>query len=630
MRLTERNLLSGQHDLDSVRDALANLDTWRRYPMASDRDAWDKVPPKLRARFLADGEQRLTESWELLRASTLLDFRRHGIRTTYQDPYFQRRNRLQELVLAECLENKGRFLDAIADGVWLVCEETWWGFAAHLQEQKVGADLPDITDPTVDLGVGETAALLAWADHVLGEQLDTVSQLIRPRIKMEIDRQLLTPALERDNYWWMGWHRRHHPVNNWNPWIHSNWIACALLIESDPERRAQAIHKILRSLDVFINHQPADGGCDEGPVYWGRAGASLFDCLELLHHATEAQISLFDHDLIKNTGRYIMSAHIDGDWLVNFADAAANGMIDGDLVQRYGRHINDPALADFGCWVRHQQANRPHSHIRSLNRTLAGLFDTEHDEVSPPPPPLLRDVWLPDLQFMVARSEGGSSLGLFLAAKGGHNAESHNHNDIGTFIAYLNGTPLLIDVGVETYSAKTFSPQRYEIWTMQSQWHNLPTINGALQHEGKEFAASELSHSANNEGATFSLDIAGAYPETASVKRFTRSYQLDRNGPLTITDDYALSEVRKPMVWNFMTLCAPEIISDGKVQLRNPEGDTALLTFDENEYEAVPAKVTLEDASLQKVWGEQVYRLQLTARQTEPAARHQFTLTIEK
>ena len=631
MPSTEHNLLSGQYDLDSVRDALSNLDSWRRYPQASDREAWNNIPEKLRTRYLADGEKRLTESWEVLLASTLLDYPRHGNRTSYQDPSFQRRGRLTELALAECIEGQGRFLDAIADGVWLICEETWWGFPAHLKEQKVGADLPDITDPTVDLGVGETAAQLAWIDHVLGEQLDTVSKLIRPRIRKEIHRQLLDPALERDDYWWMGWDTREHPVNNWNPWINSNWITCALLIESDPERRTRAIHKILRSLDIFINHQPADGGCDEGPVYWGRAGASLFDCLELLHHATEGKIALFDHDLIKNTGRFIMSAHIDGDWLVNFADAAANGMIDGALVQRYGRHINDQALSDFGSWVQQQQADRPHSHIRSLNRELAGLFDTEHLEVkTAPSAPLLRDVWLPDLQFMVACSQGGSSDGLFLAAKGGHNAESHNHNDIGTFVAYLNGAPLLIDIGVEAYTAKTFSPQRYEIWTMQSQWHNLPTINGTMQHNGREFTARDLSHRANDASATFSLDIAGAYPESAAVKRFTRAYHLERSGMLTITDDYELSEAREPIVWNFMTPSSPEITADGQVKLNNSHGDAAQLTFALDQYDSDVEKIALEDVALQKIWGDCLYRLRLTAKRAEIAARHEFILSIEK
>jgi hypothetical protein len=75
-------------------------------------------------------------------------------------------------------------------------------------------------------------------------------------------------------------------VNNWNPWINSNWLASVLLLERDPQRRVRAFAKIARSLDRFIDAYPDDGGCDEGPSYWGRAGASLFESLELLHAAT--------------------------------------------------------------------------------------------------------------------------------------------------------------------------------------------------------------------------------------------------------------------------------------------------------------------------------------------------------
>ncbi len=89
----------------------------------------------------------------------------------------------------------------------------------------------------------------------------------------------------------------------------------------------------------------------------------------------------------------------------------------------------------------------------------------------------------------------GSARGLTVAAKGGHNDESHNHNDVGEFVVYCDGKPLLIDAGVETYSRKTFSPQRYEIWTMQSAYHNLPTIDGVQQAPGAAFAARDVTYS---------------------------------------------------------------------------------------------------------------------------------------
>ncbi len=92
-------------------------------------------------------------------------------------------------------------------------------------------------------------------------------------------------------------------------------------------------------------------------------------------------------------------------------------------------------------------------------------------------------MWLDGLQFMAARENPASEEGFFLACKGGHNAESHNHNDIGSFIVYCDGMPILINPGVEFYTAKTFSAARYEIWTMQSSYHNLPEINGFMQKE---------------------------------------------------------------------------------------------------------------------------------------------------
>ena len=103
----------------------------------------------------------------------------------------------------------------------------------------------------------------------MGDRLDAVHPLVRERVRLEVDRRILTPNLERDDFWWMGFPRE---VNNWNPWINSNWLASALLLERDPGRRVRAVGKIARSLSRFIDAYPDDGGCDEGPGYWGRAG----------------------------------------------------------------------------------------------------------------------------------------------------------------------------------------------------------------------------------------------------------------------------------------------------------------------------------------------------------------------
>ena len=65
---------------------------------------------------------------------------------------------------------RGRFMDDIANGVWLMCEETYWGVPAHIGIQKRGAGLPDVTEPTIDLFAAETAELLAWTSYLLGAE----------------------------------------------------------------------------------------------------------------------------------------------------------------------------------------------------------------------------------------------------------------------------------------------------------------------------------------------------------------------------------------------------------------------------------------------------------------------------
>ncbi|MFM1851077.1 MAG: hypothetical protein RIS54_761 [Verrucomicrobiota bacterium] len=615
-------LLAERHDLAAVRVRLLPTANWRRYPAARDRAAWEQIPAATRAALIATGEERAAEDWEHLKATLILDYARKGDRRSYQDPHFRRRTRLHDLVLAECAEGRGRFLDAIADNLWLTCEESYWGWPAHLEIQAAGAGLPDCHEPTVDLGVGETAGHLAWTIHLLGEELAAISPQLLPRIQHEVNHRLLTPCLERDDFWWMGWHIGRHAVNNWNPWVNSNWLAAVLVFEADPERRVAAVHKIMRSLDVFIAHQPADGGCDEGPGYWDRAGGSLFDCLELLHSASGGAIDLFREPLIAETGRFIMRAHLIGDWYVNFADATARPTITAPLVQRYGRAIGDPALIAFGRWAEAHQADRKIAMIRSLNRTLAALLDPVPPAGRLTAPPA--DVWLPDLQFTVMRGRR-----FIVAAKGGHNLESHNHNDVGSFLACLDGSPLFIDVGVETYTAKTFSPRRYEIWTMQSQWHSLPTINGAMQMNGRAFAARNAAFSADETSATLTVDLAGAYPEAAAAQRWTRTLRLDREGQFTLADDFELTKATEPVTWNFMFHRRPELAAGGQVHLTATAGAKATFAYDANALDAVVDEYVITDASLKLVWGEHVYRLRLIAKATANTGRQEFVVTAD-
>ena len=123
----------------------------------------------------AEADQKA--GWKALLATKFLEFKRNGNRSHFESDSFGRRAMLQHLVLAECLEGKGRFVDDIVNGIWLVCEETFWGAPAHLGAQKAGVGLPDVSEPIIELFSAETAQMLAWTSYLLAPQLDRFRRL---------------------------------------------------------------------------------------------------------------------------------------------------------------------------------------------------------------------------------------------------------------------------------------------------------------------------------------------------------------------------------------------------------------------------------------------------------------------
>ena len=616
-----RKLLQSRVSAEMLSQVLSPRASWRPYPTIEDRRFWQALPPEIRNAVLDSASSRLGTPWPALPASVFLDYARNGNRSRFEALSFARRNRLRHAAFAECIEAQGRFLDEILDGLWFICEESFWGVPAHIGAQKAGNTLPDVSEPIVDLFAAETANTLAWTTYLLGSRLDGLSKLLRPRVEAEIQRRILDPCLARDDFWWLGF-AGNRSVNNWNPWINSNWLACVLLMEPNPERRLAAVQKIIRSLDRFLDSYHDDGGCDEGPSYWSHAAASLFDCLELLYSASDGRLDFYNIPLVREMGAYIYRMHIAGDWYVNFADASARIRPSGNLVWRYGRRVKDPQMEAHGAWLASRAAS-PLERFDSdgMRRALDALVHLSElsARASSARPPLVRDVFLPGVQVAAARLQQGSERGFYLAAQGGHNAESHNHNDVGNFIVFHDGEPVLIDIGVETYTAQTFSSRRYEIWTMQSAWHNCPTINGQMQSAGRSFEARNFSAI---EGGV-SMEIQNAYPEQAGLQRWLRSVALDRAaGRVVLRDSFRLSR-RDSVEWNFITNRIPRLEGPGRMVLDG----RFVLSFDPA-LEAVFDEHSSEDARLRPIWGPRVRRARLILKSPPAQADYAFTLSL--
>ncbi|WP_282942718.1 heparinase II/III family protein [Paenibacillus sp. RC67] len=561
---------------DQAAELLLSAAQFRPFPKGNERERWESIPKDIHLMWMQWAEERLDYGWPALPATRYMDFVKNGNRSQYEATYFDRRRALIDLVIGECLEGQGRFLEQIINGIWCLCEESYWVVPAHmsLSPQSRGYALPDVTEQVIDLFAAETGALLAWTAYLLEDQFHAECPMIMKRVRHEMQRRIFEPYLDREDFWWMGYSEK--KVNNWNPWIHSNCLAAFLILEEEPVIRSRAVAKAAHSLDTFMQVYHPDGGCDEGPSYWGRAGASLFDCLELMYWATDGKLNFYDEPLVKEIGKYIYRVHIDDNEFVNFADGDGRIKISGNLVYQYGKRIEDSKMSRLGAYA-FQKNGFLRDKIASPMRILSELMDAEALLAQPLTPPYERDIWLPDTHIFAARETAGQGTGLYLAAKGGHNDESHNHNDIGHCIVYYNGFPFLIDAGVESYTAKTFSPQRYEIWTMQSAYHSLPTVNGVQQQAGKAFRATEVTYESNEERARVSMNIGTAYPPEAGINVWRRNCTLYREGgnskaAVEIVDSFQLKEVTTEVIFNYLMLPIPLLRDKGIVELVHEKG----------------------------------------------------------
>ena len=195
----KRNLLTGKYSLEEVQDNIIPQNIWKPYPKVEDREEWETFPDKIKNYYIINGEEALDYKWSPLPATIFMEFNINGNRSNYQALFFERRSNLAKLVMAEMMEGQGRFLDNIVNGIWAICEESYWGVPAHLYMQRAGRGLPDVADPTVDLFAAETGSLLAWTVYLLRDQLDGISPLICERVILEAYRRILTPCLERDD-----------------------------------------------------------------------------------------------------------------------------------------------------------------------------------------------------------------------------------------------------------------------------------------------------------------------------------------------------------------------------------------------------------------------------------------------
>lgn len=592
----------------------------------SERKTWENLPMPLRTALVESGEENLSEPFPVITISDYIDFSKTGNRSDYEEKMFARRRKLNSLVLAECVENRGRFLPGILNGIYCILEESTWCAPAHNTyiRDTPQSPLPDYTRPVIDLFAGETGSVLALTEYLLRPILDSISPFISKDIAFRLRERLFTPYLN-SHFWWMG--DGVTQMNNWTVWISQNILLSAFTRPDNilsAEVKKQILKKAAASIDYFLDEYGEDGCCGEGAQYYDRAGISLFHCLDIIDYVTNGALAgIFTEKKIRNIADYIRKVYIGGSCYVNFADCSVHAGRRGAGEYLFGRRTGLEKLSLFAANDFLDNPDKLLLNEENLYRRIVQIMNWEdmakHTTFSLSPS---EDTWFESTGLMISRDSR-----FLLAVKAGGNGDSHNHNDVGSFIVYKDGHPLFIDLGVETYCQKTFSDRRYEIWTMQSQYHNLPSLGQFLQQPGSEFKASDVTCSLTQETAQLSMEISGAYRLPGSdagcisdrngklsavsgarqIRSYHRSASLIKNQRIIIEDVY---DGDLPSTLNLMTQTRPDIIQNDNRTWTLSFGQLTVCTVTG----AVSVKIDtipLTDPRLRSCWGDKVYRIRL-------------------
>ncbi len=445
--------------------------------------------------------------------------------------YFPRRGRLAAFGLSAWLHGREDDIHELEDVLWAVCDEYTWSLPSHLKREKNAnafVNKLEYGDYMVDLFASETASALSEIVSLVGDKL---APIVKKRIAYLLEERIFSRVLT-DTFWWMS------GKSNWAAVCAGSVGMAAIHAIEDDEHLAEVLARILPAFEAFLQSYAADGACIEGIGYWNYGFSYYVSFADMLLRRTRGELDMFAIPLVEKIASFQRKCYFKGGRTVSFSDSNSHVKYHPGLAcylsRRYEGVTPPPACAmgDFNRDTCYRWSN-----------VLRDLLWT--DDLSETP-----EVYgchpLPDAPWYIC--SGAEDVGI--AAKGGHNDEPHNHNDVGSFQVFKNGEEIFADFGSGEYTIQAGDPQiRYTIFNHGSQGHNLPIIDGCTQHIGEDACARNVTVDETG----IAMDIAPAY-KLDFMPSLQRDVRFDRAaGTVTLTDVFAFTEGKHEVRERFVT-----------------------------------------------------------------------------
>jgi hypothetical protein len=497
---------------------------------ATNRNAWDKIAARPDFQnWLNVSRTSLLQPLPKMSDDLFIASARSGDRESWQGVEFPRRYRVSSLALAECLENKGAFMPALENAVDEICAERTWVYSAH------DRDLQNFYGKTtnIDLGSSWVAWELGTIDFLLADKL---SPETRNLIRENLQRRIFEPYREmvdgrRKEDHWM------RTVNNWNAVCLAGVTGAALAVIDSPKERAWYIAASEYYIRNFLKGFTPDGYCNEGLGYWDYGFGHFVMMTEAIRQATSNHVDFLADPVAYNPATFSRRFELLNGIYPSIADTHPAVQPDPQIATYICRRLNlTPCPA----------GNEMFRTINSkLFTTVLFLFlpddlpRVEHRATATESP--LRS-WFPQGGLLICRPALPVKTSFAVSLKGGHNGESHNHNDLGSFIVLVGGSTVVCDPGAEVYTGRTFGPKRYESDVLNSFGHSVPVVAGKLQRAGSVAKALIVRTNFTDAQDTLAFDLRSAY-EVPTLQRLERTFVFQRDKlALSVRDQVEFSK----------------------------------------------------------------------------------------
>ncbi len=482
-----------------------------------------------------------------------------GDRDQYQAVYFNKRGRLAHFAAMALLDGGEAYISALEDTIWAICNEYTWCLPAHLGWKSLevidrlnkqsyldvgytGKSIREHHD-MVDLFASETGFAIAETLSLLGDRLHP---LVVDRAKKEILSRIIEPYMAINEPF--GWESG---TGNWTAVCAGSVGSAAIYMISDDSALASVLRRVTDSMERYLLGFSEEGVCTEGTGYW-TYGFTFYTCFaELLYQRTGGRIELMKGERVRNIATFIQRAHIQSGIFPWFSDVGLSETLNIGLFEHLKRKFPEvvvPAIA--------YREGTSGDHCYRFCKFLRSFVWATGQAGDPGNPS--GDTVFADAQWAISRSnESGAAA---FACKGGHNAEPHNQNDVGSFMLLSKGEVLFPDPGRGRYTRQYFSPTRYTFFNAGSQGHSVPMVDGGYQKGGQEYAATSFNAASSERAMTVSMDIAGAYGVNAltSIRRemmfdrdtnvFTLIDAFSMSSPAGIVERIIAASVKKPLI----------------------------------------------------------------------------------